>query len=63
MTALDVASVNEHPDVCEVLQLMGSSFDISDDEVNYCSHVTIFLPLTGYESCMLAYYPPKYRFS
>ena len=24
MTALNVASVNEHADVCEVLQLMGS---------------------------------------
>ena len=43
MTALDVASVNEHPDVCEVLQLMGSpATDTSDDEleVNHCAHVT-----------------------
>ena len=40
MVALDVVSVNGHPDVCEVLQPMGSPFDKSDDEVNYCSHVT-----------------------
>ena len=40
MVALDVAPVNEFPDVCEVLQLMGSPFDKSDDEVNYCLDVT-----------------------
>ena len=40
MVALDVASLNGHPDVCEVLQRMGSPFDKSDDEVNCCLDVT-----------------------
>ena len=65
MAALDVASHNEHPDVCEVLQLMGSPFDKSDDdfdEVNYClTPEELFLPFTGYGSCMLVYYPPKFH--
>ena len=33
MTASDVASVNEFPDVCAVIELMESPYDVSQDVI------------------------------
>ena len=33
MTASDVASVNEFPDLCAVIELMGPSAEVPQDEI------------------------------